>query len=97
MANVSAKFIDPAGVYSGYTSEEMHGHVRGRNQTKQTRGVIQVVITSGTVNLEMRVAENAPWLVAKTYDVSTIEEFVIPPRMRVVADGDAEVWYAETV
>jgi archaeosine-15-forming tRNA-guanine transglycosylase len=60
------------------------------------RGAIQVDITSGTVDLQMRLVDEAPWMTVKTYSADTVEEVVLAPQMRVVASDSAEVWIAET-
>ena len=60
------------------------------------RGVFQVSITTGDVNLQMRVDDAAPWFTVKTYSTSTVEEIVIAPQMRVVATANAEAWVSET-
>lgn len=93
MANFATKFT--ADSYSGgYTSSV----VRANNNpnSNSPRGVIQVSITSGTVDLQMRLVDEAPWQTVKTYSASTLEELVLAPQMRVVATADAEVWVAET-
>jgi len=93
MANYATKFYSPS-YTGGYTSTVVKGN--DNLNSNQPRGVIQVTITSGTVNLEMRLADEATWFVAKTYSTSTVEEVVLAPQMRVVATADAECWLAET-
>ena len=85
-------FKDPNGTYTG-------GYVSiGETPTthQNQRGVIQVEITSGTLNLEVRVDEAAPWFTAKTYSASTVEEVVLAPQMRVTATEAARAWLGET-
>lgn len=94
MANYVTKFYSATGYTGGYTSSVIQGNLN--DNSNEPRGVIQVDITSGTVDLQMRLAEDAPWFTAKTYSADTVEEFVIAPYMRVVASADAEVWMAET-
>jgi len=94
MANYATKFQSASGYTGGYTSDVIRGNFN--ESSNQTRGVIQVSISSGTVDLEMRLTENSPWVTVKTYDASTIEEVVIAPYMRIVATANAEVWWSET-
>jgi formyltetrahydrofolate hydrolase len=96
MANFSKKFVDPAGSYTGgYTSHTAVSNEQ--NTSNQTRGVIQVDITSGTVSLQGRVNEDAPWFVIKLYTESALEEIVLAPYLQVVVSDTAEVWIAETL
>lgn len=87
-------FGDPAGAYTGgYTSLTRHPNTaRGSNQ----RGIIQVVITTGTVEFQGKVHHDAPWVVVKTYNVNTIEEAVLMPHMRVVVSDEAKVYITES-
>ena len=95
MANYSTRFATSDGVYSGgYTSLVVEGNAN--ENSNQPRGVIQVDITSGTVDLQMRCSEDAPWYTVKTYSADIVEEVVIAPYMRVVATDTAECWLAET-
>jgi hypothetical protein len=93
MANYATKFYS-ASYTGGYTSTVVEGN--RNDNSNQPRGVIQVDITSGTVDLQMRCAEEAPWLTVKTYDASTVEEVVLAPQMQVIASDTAECWIAET-
>jgi len=93
MANFATKFYSPSYV-GGYTSTTVKGNQN--HNSNQPRGVIQVDITSGTVSLQMRLTDEAPWFAVKSYDADTVEEVVIAPQMRVVATDTAEVWIAET-
>jgi hypothetical protein len=96
MANAATLFVDPAGNYTGgYTSHQLQS-VFAAHSSNQTRGVIQVQITSGTVILQMRVSLDAPWLPVRTYSVDTIEEIVVANFMRIVASADAKAWLGET-
>lgn len=96
MSNVQNKFTDPAGNYTGgYTSVTLKP-TSSSHMSNQTRGVIQVDLVSGTVDLQMRLHLDAPWLTVKTYSVSTIEEIVIANLMQVVATADATCWLGET-
>lgn len=95
MANYSRKFATADGVYTGgYTSLVVKGNEQ--RMSNQPRGVIQVDITSGTVDLQMRLQDDAPWFTVKTYSADTVEEVVIAPQMRVVASDSADCWLAET-
>ena len=87
-------FADPAGLYTGgYISNARHPNTaRGSNQ----RGIIQVIITSGTVDFQGKVHHNAPWVTVKTYSANTIEEAVLMPHMRVVATDAAKVFITES-
>jgi archaeosine-15-forming tRNA-guanine transglycosylase len=93
MANYATKFYS-ASYTGGYTSNVVKGNLN--DNSNQPRGVIQVDITSGTVDLQMRLTDEAPWFSVKTYDADTVEEIVIAPQMRVVVSDTAECWLAET-
>ena len=93
MANYATKFYS-ASYTGGYTSTVIEGN--RNDNSNQPRGVIQVDITAGTVELQMRLTEDAPWFSVKTYDADTVEEVVIAPQMRVVVSDTAECWLAET-
>lgn len=95
MANYSRKFVTADDSYTGgYTSLVVQGNEQ--RMSNQPRGVIQVDITTGTVDLQMRLDDTAPWFTVKTYSADTVEEVVIAPQMRVVASDTAECWLAET-
>ena len=92
MAGNVRQFIDPAGNYSGaYTSYILEAPDVG-NQAFQTRGVIQVEVTSGNVELHLRLSPDAPWLSVATYTADTIEEFVMSKFVRIVTTGAARAW-----
>jgi len=93
MANYATKFAS-ASYSGGYTSNVVKGNYN--DNSNQPRGVIQVDITTGTVDLQMRLTDEAPWFSVKTYDADTVEEVVIAPQMRVVVSDTAECWLAET-
>jgi len=93
MANYATKFYS-ASYTGGYTSSVVKGN--SNDNSNQPRGVIQVDITTGTVDLQMRLTDEAPWFTIKSYTADTVEEVVLAPQMRVVASADAEVWLAET-
>jgi archaeosine-15-forming tRNA-guanine transglycosylase len=93
MANYATKFYS-ASYTGGYTSSVVKGNFN--NNSNQPRGVVQVDITSGTVSLQMRLSDDAPWFDVKDYSADTVEEVVLAPQMRVVATADAECWIAET-
>lgn len=96
MANYATKFIDPAGNYSGgYTSLTVE--TNKNNNSNQTSGVLQVAITSGYVDIEMKLSEDAPWLVVKRYTASSIDELTLGNFVRVIASDTAEAWIAETL
>lgn len=99
MANFSRKFATVDGSYTGgYTSLVIKGNEN--DNSNQSRGVVQVDLTGATtVSLQMRLVDDAPWFVVKEYTADALEEVVLAPQMRVVvsgADGNAEVWLAET-
>lgn len=95
MANYSTLFTTPDGSFTGgYTSNAIEGN--SQQVSNQSRGVIQVQITSGTVLLQMRLSTEAEWFTVKTYVASIVEEAVLSPYMRVVASADAKCWLAET-
>jgi len=93
MANYATKFYAPS-YTGGYTSSVVEGNIS--SPSNQPHGVIQVYIQSGTVDLQMRLTDDAPFVTIKQYTESTIEEVVLAPQMRVIASADAEVWLAET-
>ena len=87
------KFIDGTdGLYDGYTSDVIMPDTSGNNQ----RGVVQVDITTGTLDLQARVASDAPWVTLKTYAADALEEVVLAPYFRVVASDAAVAWLVET-
>lgn len=93
MANYATKFYSDS--YSGgYTSLVIKGNLN--DNSNQPRGVVQLDITAGTVDLQMRLSDDAPWFTVKTYSDDTVEEVVLAPQMRVVATDTAECWIAET-
>ena len=85
------KFIDPAEGYSDYTSD----FITTRTRNNQ-RGVIQVEVTDGTIDIQARVDDEAPWVTLETFSASTISEIVLAPHLRVVATGTATAWLSET-
>ena len=87
------KFIDSTdGAYDGYTSDVMMPDTSGNNQ----RGIFQASITDGTVDLQARVAGDAPWVTLKSYSADAMEEVVLAPYFRVVASDEAVAWLVET-
>ncbi len=97
MPNTHHKFVDPDGTYvGGYTSKTLTP-TPASHRSVQTRAIIQVDVTSGTVNLEMRIAPESSWILVKTYAASTIEEVVLANNMRVVASDAADCWLGEIV
>lgn len=87
------KFIDSTdGLYDGYTSDVIMPDTSGNNQ----RGVVQISITTGTVDLQAKVQSDAPWFTLKTYSADAIEEVVLAPHIRVVASNEATAWLVET-
>jgi len=93
MANFATKFSSTT-YTGGYTSDVIKANANPNSN--QRRGAIQVDITSGTVDLQMRLVDEAPWMTVKTYSADTLEEVVLAPQMRVVASDAAEAWLAET-
>jgi len=78
-----------------YTSDIIKGNAN--DNSNNTRGVIQVSFTSGTVDLQMRLDNTAPWFTIKQYTASAIEEVVLANEMRIVVAGVAEAWISETL
>jgi len=95
MANFARKFFSSTGYTGGYTSDTIKGNEY--DSSNEPRGVLQIVVTAGSAELQMRLVDEAPWVTIKSYTVDTVEEIVIAPQMRVVATDSAEVWVAETV
>lgn len=86
------KFMDPAGTFTGgYTSDEIMPRTN-RNQ----RGVVQVSLSTGSVELQGRADSAAPWVTLKTYSASALDEVVLAPYMRIVASTDGVAWLSET-
>ncbi len=96
MANVVEQFIDPAGLYTGGYTSHMLQSTDKKLMCFITRGVIQVQLTSGTVQLQMRLSTDAPWFTVRTYDTDMIEEIVISNFLQVVVSDAAVVWLGET-
>jgi hypothetical protein len=96
MSNYTRLFVDPAGTYSGgYTSEVINGH--DHDSSNQPRGIIQVELTSGTVDLQYRVDPEASWLTVRQYTANAMEEAAVLPYMRIVASNAAKVWFSEII
>lgn len=96
MSNVATVFKDPADLYTGgYTSEVLEP-VFANSSSNNTRGTIQVDITSGTVELQMRLTKDAPWFTAKIYSTSIVEEVVLANYMQLIVSADAKCWLGET-
>lgn len=93
MANFATKFSS-ASYTGGYTSSVVNANANPNSNNR--RGAIQIDLTSGTVELQMRLVDEAPWFIAKTYSASIVEEVVLAPQMRIVASADAQAWIAET-
>ena len=94
MANYAARFITADGVYTGgYTSQELTGNYK--DESRIGRGVVQIHITAGTVDLQAKLTADAPYTTIKSYTASTLEEIVIAPYFRVVVSDSAECFYAE--
>jgi archaeosine-15-forming tRNA-guanine transglycosylase len=94
MANYASKFATSDNVYTGgYTSLEVLGNYN--DDSKIGRGVVQIHITTGTVDLQAKLTAAGPWTTIKNYTASTIEEIVIAPYFRVVVSDSAECFYAE--
>jgi hypothetical protein len=94
MANYASKFTTSDNTFTGgYTSLEVLGNYN--DDSKIGRGVVQIHITTGTVDLQAKLTEGAPWTTIKNYTASTIEEVVIAPYFRVIASDSAECFYAE--
>tara|TARA_R100000544_G_C2211491_1_gene52218 strand:- start:349 stop:621 length:273 start_codon:yes stop_codon:yes gene_type:complete len=88
------QFKDPAGTYSGgYTSE-----IVMPNTNNNPRGVVQVNLTSGSVDLQGRADSSAPFVSMKTYTTSGLDEVVLAPYMRIFvsSDSDGVGYLAET-
>jgi hypothetical protein len=80
------QFKDPAGVYSGgYTSETIMP-----NTNKNQRGVVQVNLTTGTVDLQGRADSSAPFVSMKTYTTAGLDEVVLAPYMRIFVSSDSD-------
>ena len=80
-------------VYTGgYTSEDIRPNTSGPNG----RGIIQVEITTGTLIIQGKADEQAPWFNIKTYATTMMEEIVLVPYFRVVASDSARAWLEET-
>lgn len=88
------KFKDPKKVYSGgYTSETILP-----NTSRGDRGVIQVQLKTGTVELQGKVDGDAEFVTIKEYSKSGLDEVVLAPYLRIIvsSDGDGCAWLSET-
>lgn len=87
------KFIDPNGSYTGgYTSDTIIPNLSGPTAL----GIMQVTITSGTVDLQGKVAEDADWTFIKQFsDPTNIEYMVLAPYLRIETTGDAVAFLGE--
>jgi archaeosine-15-forming tRNA-guanine transglycosylase len=94
MSNMTRKFV-AADISGDYTSDVIKGNYN--NNSNNTRGVVQINFTSGTVDLQMRLEASAPWFTVKQYTASAIEEVVLANEMRIVVAGVAEAWISETL
>jgi len=80
------QFKDPNGVYSGgYTSD-----IIMPNTNKNQRGVVQVNLTTGTVDLQGRADSSAPFVSMKTYTTAGLDEVVLAPYMRIFVSSDSD-------
>jgi hypothetical protein len=96
MSNSSRIFEDPGGSYTGgYVSNELLA-TSSAHSSNETRGVVQVHILAGTVDFQMRIHFDAPWLTLKTFTADSIEEVVIGSYMRVIVSDSARVWLGQT-
>lgn len=87
------KFIDSTdGLYNGYTSDTIMPDTSGNNQ----RGIVQVSVTSGTLDLQARADSSAPFVTLKTYSADALEEVVLAPYFRVIASDEATAWLVES-
>lgn len=95
MANFSRKFESPDDSYTGgYTSKVLQPAHRDL-AVDMTRGIIQVHIVSGSVELQARLHKDAPWHVLKTWTEDSIEELVLANQLRVVVSDEAHCWLGE--
>lgn len=95
MANFSRKFESINGSYSGgYISKVLEPQHYDQD-TQNNRGVIQIFIVSGSVILQARLAQDAPWIDLKTYQTSTMEEVVLANQFRVMVSDEAHCWLGE--
>lgn len=95
MANFSRKFESPDDSYTGgYTSKVLEPQHYDQ-ETQNNRGVIQIFIVSGSVTLQARLSQDAPWLDLKTYQASAMEEVVLANQLRVVVSDEAHCWLGE--
>lgn len=100
MANASRQFISPSGVYTGgYTSEVLQptglSTLSQQHNVQMTRGIFQVDLTSGTVDLEGRLHVDAPWLVLKSFSESAMYELVLANFLRISVSDAARCWLGE--
>jgi hypothetical protein len=96
MANnkIITKFADPTEAYMAYTSELVFPNegAAGFHQTC----LVQVELDSGTLTIQGRVSDEAPWVTLKTYTASGMDYLHNAPEMRVQSSGQAKAWLAET-
>lgn len=95
MANFSRKFESISGSYSGGYTSKILSPLHSDIDIQNNRGVIQIHIVSGSVTVQARVHEDAPWLDLKTYTESNMEEVVLANQLRVVVSDEAHCWLGE--
>lgn len=103
MTNFVRLFESETGVYTGgYTSKILHP-TGFRHRIYRPfpplfrRGIIQVSVTSGTLALEARLDDEAPWMTLKSWDAHAIEELVLAFQMRVQVTDSAQAWLGEVI
>ena len=96
MSNATRQFIDPAGTYTGgYTSNMLESNFKS-SSSNQTRAVIQVKVPTGSLDLQMRLTIDAPWVTVRTYTSDIIEEVVLANFTQIIVSANAKAWLGET-
>lgn len=95
MANFSRKFESISGLYTGgYTSKVLEPQHYDQ-KVQEPRGVIQIHLILGTVTLEARLHQEAPWFPLKQWTASAMEEVVLANQLRIVVTDEAHCWLGE--
>lgn len=98
MANKVSKLTSPSGNYSGgYTSNVYKCSTNNNSNNNSQRGVIQVNVTKGYVEIFVRLTSDAPWYKARRYEESIVEEMVLSGEIYAYVSNEAEVWVAELI
>jgi len=96
MANnkIVTLFPDVAETYLAYTSQIVYPNEGAAGF--HLNALIQVELDSGSVTIQGRVNDDAPWVTLKAYTAGGMDYLHVAPEMQVISNGQAKVWLAET-